>query len=473
MKNIGDAVINSGTVTFQNDEGAEVRGTLRHFTPYLAVFELCQPSGILRSSQVLERFRIVINRRTFYSGRATVRNLILTGSSELAEATLDNSWYGSVSPGSRVDVGALRAEFGQFLQERSLVERVFPSFKLLVAEVYYYLADLRLWLDQVEVELRRCPADELPMVQRDTLQQLADETLLPLTRLFEQFETISAKIEEELRPLHQAYIRRQLHPFVLSSPFAHRAFSKPLGYAGDYEMVNMILRHPGEGESLFAKLINVWFLRHPPAEAHRNRISHLAQKIKEETLRVWASGRPARIYNLGCGPAGEVEAFLREHSLANAARFTLLDFDTETVNYTNGRLDRVRREHKRTTMIRTTKNSVAQLLKRSALCTPSEEPYDFVYCAGLFDYLPDHVCRELLQILYDFLAPGGLLLVTNVDKCNPSRQTLEHLLDWNLVYRDRGRMQHLWSAQSTPDQLSVTADLTGLNLFLEIRKPAF
>ena len=35
------------------------------------------------------------------------------------------------------------------------------------------------------------------------------------------------------------------HAFV--RPFAYRAYTKPLGYAGDYEVVNMMMRDPYEG----------------------------------------------------------------------------------------------------------------------------------------------------------------------------------------------------------------------------------
>ena len=54
---------------------------------------------------------------------------------------------------------------------------------------------------------------------------------------------------------------------LLSSPFLYRAYQKPLGYAGDYEMVNMIARDPYEGGSLFAKVVNLWFLSQWPARA--------------------------------------------------------------------------------------------------------------------------------------------------------------------------------------------------------------
>src|SRR5437588_3873172 len=100
-------------------------------------------------------------------------------------------------------------------------------------------------------------------------------------------------------------MKRQLHPCILCSPFAYRTFYKPLGYAGDYEVVNMMARSPYEGSSLFAKIVNLWFIEQRPAEAHRNRIDSLVQKQFEETARVAGLNRTARIFSLGCGPAIE------------------------------------------------------------------------------------------------------------------------------------------------------------------------
>ena len=47
---------------------------------------------------------------------------------------------------------------------------------------------------------------------------------------------------------------------VMLAICVYRAYTKPLGYAGDYEVVNMMLRDPFEGDSLFAKVINSVFL---------------------------------------------------------------------------------------------------------------------------------------------------------------------------------------------------------------------
>ena len=103
----------------------------------------------------------------------------------------------------------------------------------------------------------------------------------------------------------------------------HRIYAKPLGYAGDYEMVNMILRDPHEGGSIFAKVLNSWFLSQVPAEAHRNRVTFLTRRIFEECARARPKDAPLRVFNLGCGPAKEVRDFLEQHELSDRAEFTL------------------------------------------------------------------------------------------------------------------------------------------------------
>ena len=69
-------------------------------------------------------------------------------------------------------------------------------------------------------------------------------------------------------------------------------------------------------------------------------------------------------------------------------------------------------------------------------------------------------------------APGGLLLVTNVDGTRPFHNKLEFILDWNLIYRTGRQLAALRPDAVTAEACTVTADLSGVNVFLEIRKPA-
>ena len=112
-----------------------------------------------------------------------------------------------------------------------------------------YFVDLKRWLEQVELGIRSSPsADRVEKLSLRSVQELAPTILPTIDSLFTRFEEIADKVPEELLPFHRTYAKRQLHPQLLCSPFAYRTYQNLLGYAGDYEMVNMILREPLEGE---------------------------------------------------------------------------------------------------------------------------------------------------------------------------------------------------------------------------------
>jgi extracellular factor (EF) 3-hydroxypalmitic acid methyl ester biosynthesis protein len=74
-------------------------------------------------------------------------------------------------------------------------------------------------------------------------------------------------------------------------------------------------------------------------------------------------------------------------------------------------------------------------------------------------------------VFYDLLAPGGLLIATNVDISNPSRNWMEFVVDWHLVYRDQESFLKLAPEKAPPGACTMKADVTGVNIFLEVRKP--
>lgn len=458
----------------RNSQGAEVRGTLHRLTRYLAVFEVYNPYSIVQLSEVLNDFRILMNERVVYSGRAVIANLVNTGIMLICEASLaDDGWIDVdiLAPAQNKD--RLLAEFAEFLRETEKTYSVAPDFKLVVADIHTLLSDLRRWMEQVELGVRSLPAGDRLTAERDTIRQLEVPIIPAVTPLLERFETTAVSITPELQPVHSSYIKRQIHPLVLCSPFVYRIFQKPLGYAGDYEMVSMMLRDPYEGSSMFAKILNRLFLDIPPVVAHRNRITYLTERLHDETSRVAQKGKMAKVFNLGCGPAKEVQQFLTTDGLSDHADISLLDFNDETITNTSRILEDLRTRHRRRTELKFVKRSVHQILKESSKKGAGFEVggYDFVYCAGLFDYLSDRICRRLLEVFYDLLAPGGLLVATNVDTSNPSRLWMEYVVEWHLVYRNKQQFLRLAPESAPPGNCSVSSDTTGVNIFLEVRKP--
>jgi extracellular factor (EF) 3-hydroxypalmitic acid methyl ester biosynthesis protein len=110
-------------------------------------------------------------------------------------------------------------------------------------------------------------------------------------------------------------------------------------------------------------------------------------------------------------------------------------------------------------------DSVHQLLKRRDAGGAGQGEFDAVYCAGLFDYLSDKVCTRLNAHFASRLRPGGRLLVTNVHSANPERFSMEHILEWYLIYRDEARMAAILPPRR--GETHVYTDPTGVNVFAE------
>lgn len=462
-------------VAFQVNEGFESRARLLRTNRLAAVFEIASPESVIRISEVFKAFRILVRERAIYSGRAVVRNLLNTGSSSICEVTLqEGDWMDVALNADELRNGSLGRQFQEFLGEWQKLYRVESDYKVIVADMHSFLSDLRLWLEQVQMSVRESSSSDAAKLESDVALNLADSVLPCIDVLFEKFERIASRLDEEQSPAHRNYMRRQLHPLVLCAPFAYRTFVKPLGYAGDYEMVNMISRNRPEGESLYAKIVNTWFVRQPPAEAHRNRLKYLSEKLLHESLRTQREGRSARVCNVACGPAHEVQDFVGREGIADRTHFTMIDFNEETLSYLKSHMDEITQRTGRRTGVDYVKKSVHRLLKESERGTYDEwrGRFDYVYCAGLFDYLSDNVCHALLEIMHDWVAPGGLLLATNVEPRNPLRQGMEHLLDWNLIYRTAAQMLSIRPNAATLDDCVALSDSTGVNVFLEVRKPA-
>ena len=459
-------------VTCKTHQGLAIRANVLQLTHYLAVFEINDPNCVLRTSEVLEAFEIKLNDHTIYSGRAVIASLVHNGAFIICEATLNESWTDApaVVSGSEKQ---LRAGFNDFVREWQKFYKIQPAYKVVVADIQAFLMDLRLWLGQIELGIRAPGVTNAAELEQTVAHELGQSTTPAITTLFEEFERTAAEIADDLKPAHGAFAKRQLHPLLLASPFLLRTFQKPLGYAGDYGMVNMIVRDPREGDSLFAKIINVWFLHQAPAEAHRNRIVYLMDRISEATIQAKAAGRKARILSLGCGPAGEVQRFLKEKHFSDHAEFTLLDFSEETLAYTQSVIEQVKRDHQRNTTCHYVKKSVIQIFKEAGGKLESSwlNHYDFVYCAGLFDYLSDAFCHRLSNILYDWVMPGGLFVSTNVDSSNPRRLTMEYIMEWTLIYRNGAELAALKPDAVAEADCSVTSDVTGVNIYFEARKP--
>jgi len=457
-----------GLVTFKNSQGVAARGTLSHVTRHHIIFEAYNPYSIVQLSEVLSEMRLLRGERVLYSGRAVVSNIVATGLMSIVSATLVDPWSDLV--GTALG-GDLQKEVEQFVRDFEAVHAIRPTYQLSVTSLGSFLSELSRWLSQVEAT-----ADVASRIKDQYAFTCEVERGLQakLGELFTGFEQRAKEIPEEEVISHKSFARRQLHPLMLVSPFVHRTFTKPLGYAGDYEMVNMIAREPLEGPTTYAKILNALILRSDGAQAHRNRIDRLQVYLHNEADRVTKTDRPLRVLNIGCGPAQELQRFIRNDPLSDRCEFHLMDFNEETLAHTRRKLAEVAFESKRNPNIIYHHKSINELLKEATRSALGKEtsPFvtaDLIYCAGLFDYLNDRICCRLLQLFYTWVSDNGLVVATNVTPLNSVRYFLDHLLEWYLIYRGPDDMSVI-APPGTGEQ-TIGCDATGVNVFLEIRKP--
>jgi extracellular factor (EF) 3-hydroxypalmitic acid methyl ester biosynthesis protein len=466
---LSSQTIGENKVTFQTADGLELRAKLARLTRHVVTFEAVNLEATLRTSEVLSNFKITADNRVIYFGRAIVSNVIHTGDSLLCEAKLDDlgsdTAYYLPAPG--FDFNPLEA-YQSFFQAWQKNYRISNEFKVLVADVQSYLTGVRHWLEELEFGLKS--QSDKAKQEHAILDAVAPRIIATFNGQHERFEEIIYSLPPEARGAHQDFVRQHWHKLFLGSPFAHRTYHKPIGYAGDYEMMNMIHRNQPEGRSLFEKLIHLLLVSQWPAKSVRNRVVHLGENIVNETARITRSGKTARILNVGCGPAQEIQDFLKDTQLSNQADFTLIDFNEETLLYAACKLVEAKRQLFRHTQIRTQQISVYELLKRTQRGGNVAEKFDLIYCAGLFDYLAPDTCRVLMELWYGSLLPGGLMLIANMNDTKPFRNFIEFILDWQLIYRNSAEILSL-----VPDRCRemtrVIAEPTSVNLFLHIRKP--
>ena len=234
-----------------------------------------------------------------------------------------------------------------------------------------------------------------------------------------------------------AYARTCLeHPvsgMLHQDPFTHRAFAKPRGYAGDAVMMDYIYGLGQAGDAArnatpLGRAIFRYMDTRPAARGVRYRRRLIARLID----RVAERGS-ARVLAIAAGHLREVECSKAVQS-GRVRDFVAFDQDEASLAV-------VARDYAHLG-VRTIAGSVRQILSGKADLGQA----DFVYAAGLFDYLGAPVAAALTRRMFDMTRPGGLLLIPNFLTGVRDAGYMETFMDWHLIYRNQTDMMGLAAA---------------------------
>ena len=455
-------------ITFRNSQGDSVRGTLTNLQRRSLVMEVYNPYSIVQVSEVLSELTVRSGDKNIYKGKGVVVTLMNTGLMALVSVTLIDEW--SDLNAIRGDLTLVGAESQRFVEEWEARFTVGRDYQVVVSEFRAFLAETSRWADQADMS-SGLPREPDGRIRADVFDELAGPIMRKGAEYFIRLEEEAKRVPPEDSVVHRNFAQTALHPLLLRAPFVYRTFAKPMGYAGDYEMVNQILADPRQGNSTYFQIINAFFLKAAVAQAHRNRIDILVDYLKSAAELARQEKRLVRILNVGCGPAVEIQRFVEQDPHPESLAFTLLDFSEPTLDYTRSCIAEVSQRTGKNVSVEFVNESVHQLLKRATRRDDGLDSnvFDFVYCAGLFDYLSDKVCSRLLQYFVARTRPGGCVMVTNVHAGNPQKFVMEHLLEWHLIYRDETGLESVLPELRQATRLYT--DETGANVFAEFRVP--
>jgi extracellular factor (EF) 3-hydroxypalmitic acid methyl ester biosynthesis protein len=427
------------------------------------------PQLALPPGSVLESFEILVGDQPIWTGDAVV----VHGSAERIGARFTSGV---------LDLHHLR--LGATIDGRLASHA--EQCRRLPAEWRAAVGDLRLLVEGVRLEM-----DELERAEAHDPLRWADEE----AKLFERtraswggsfyasaaaLHAMSASFDRRTAALGRSYATAMLMPIMMACPLHRRAYEKPLGYAGDYRMMELCFaREPG-GEGLFGRFLHTIGQNYTLARAVVAREAVTREAIHAA---VAADGDgPVRILALAAGAAIELRRFLEQTGpLRRPVELILLDQDRGAHETAHRHLTRALLERHHGILPVTVEClhfSVRQLLRPQ---TPEEERVvretlaglDLVYSSGLYDYLPERVAGALTQLLYSRIREGGRLLLGNLVETPDSTWIMDYVWGWPLVYRTVETMLRLAEGlMASGSRVGITRDATGRCLFLDVVKPS-
>ncbi len=245
-------------------------------------------------------------------------------------------------------------------------------------------------------------------------------------------------------------------------PFTRRCFKKPRGYEGDAETIDFIYGYINVDDyklNRLAKNIHDYCVNSPACKAVRARMKIIAKKIDEVAEKV----ENPRIFSLACG-------HLREAHISKAIQegrikeLVAMDYDRKSLEVVAKEFSGLK--------VRTAHGSVRDIIL--AEMHGELGKFDFIYAAGLYDYLSQGVATRLSEKLFDMLNHGGTLLLANFMPHIKDVGYMETFMDWRLIYRNEHLMDNLITniPELTILNKKLCIEENGNIAFLEIVKGA-
>jgi SAM-dependent methyltransferase len=262
----------------------------------------------------------------------------------------------------------------------------------------------------------------------------------------------------------KAYTEACVTPALMDGATWRRCYTKPMGYPGDYQIMNYMYDVKPEGAGLRAQFLHgLGLIAGRPIATRMRKLSDLIVEHFAQT----PAADLRRIASIGCGPARELEPILADLDPRTRLRATLIDQEVDALEYAANRMRlEVQSGRLEIDAVNTTFKSMFDPGGIGALANQ-----DVIYSLGLVDYFSPLLAAKFVSRAYDLVKPGGKVIVANAgDSPNGTYWVMEHVLDWTLYFRNVEEMQML-ARESHDARVTVAADPLDAIYFLILEKP--
>lgn len=365
-----------------------------------------------------------------------------------------------------LDLDALRRANAAALSAGSAPKRaaaIPDDYKALCAEAMHFIGSYLSRIDRFAgpVEAAMSAAE-----RRAVASDLAAECEAPWRELMMQGNALVAPLHEDkpLRTALKSFTENTLTRVLNGGESWRRSYEKPQGYPGDFRIMNFMYDGAPRGESISSMFLHLTGVI--AGQPIVSRMRRLAELIVEHGA-LASEMRPANIMSVGAGPARELERLAALSPAGMRWRATLVDQESEALEYA---ITNVRRQ-KLGIEITPLNVSFKEMLVPSSLATHFAGQ-DVIYSSGLVDYLSAMAAQRFVRRMYDFLRPGGVVIIGNVNNLSTGTiWPMEHVLDWTLYFRTADQMRAM-AAGFDPSQVAIVEDEMRAIYFLVVRKPA-
>lgn len=265
------------------------------------------------------------------------------------------------------------------------------------------------------------------------------------------FDTISTEFKSGcISEAHMRVLQDSFNDGHFQNTFLGHVRAKPFGYAGDFLIIDKIYREQVTADQRFQKWDKFWN-NLSASKAVRNRKDYFIKTMRNRV----EAGVTKKMLNVASGPARDV-AELYKLIDPHALPITCVEADNYAINYAKN-LNKANAEH-------------INFIHKNIFRFQTEEKFDIIWSAGLFDYFDDVVFAKLVSKFISWCKPGGEIIIGNFGLENPSRNYMELVGDWYLEHRSEDTLINLaLQAGAKRENIYVGSEVEGVNLFLHIK----